>query len=128
MKNPKILIVEDNAEVRQRLQAGISQALPNAIIELADSPKAVTTHINPRPVASWDVILLDYFFIGADGDNFGVFDIEKFGRSKVIGISSSQGGNAALMARGVTHIVPKDYAHWHQFTAELLAAITQLIK
>lgn len=117
MNGPKILIIEDNKAAVERLQQGILADWPSAHIDTANSPHMVKLQINPQPPDSWDVILLDHFYSGLG--NFGLFDIERFGAHRVIGISSSQSGNDAIAERGVTHFATKDYMDWPGFIQEL---------
>lgn len=74
--------------------------------------------------SNFDLILLD-----RDcklGGSFHALDLNKFGKDKILGISSVPEYNENLHRLGVDHIVDKDYKQLRDFQKKLLGELITL--
>lgn len=86
----------------------------------------VEEYINNNPKASFDMILLD-----RDcklGGSFHTADLERLGPEKVIAISSVPKYNEEAKARGVLHVVEKDYKNLDSFADNLRVEVEKFIR
>lgn len=66
----------------------------------------VESYLNKLGESSFDIILLDRGCKMCG--SFHVLDFEKFGKDKIISISSTPKWNEEAKAAGITRIIPKD--------------------
>ena len=93
-----ILILEDNLKVLSKILDRLfvlegDQSFELCVMILTTSSQ-VEDYINSNPKAKFDIILLDRDC--KIGGSFHVLDIERFGKEKIIGISSIEEFNNEL--------------------------------
>lgn len=125
MKEPHILILEDNPSAISALQSHITKMWPDAHTTIISTAADVASQINPMPADSWDAILLDY--IAPDG-YFHVLDFDKFGPDKIVAISNTEAYNQLAMDYGVTHAVRKSYSDLDSFAETVVGTIKQMLQ
>lgn len=133
MKTSKVLVLEDDLKTLSFILIGLHQ-LEERLIQQKEQDLTVTVlsdytqvedYLNNGPKADFDVILLD-----RDcklGGSFHILDLDKFGKDKVIGISSIPEYNKQLKQKGVTKIVHKDFEHLGNFAVTVTNLIESLL-
>ena len=135
MKTIRILILEDDLETVALLFKKLN--LLEQELEEKDVPSTfsvvtlseytqVEEYINRNEKLDFDVVLLDRDCKA--GGSFHVLDIERFGASKVIAISSIPTYNEEAKARGVTKVVFKDYSNLNDFSDKVIFEISKITK
>lgn len=125
-----ILILEDDLKTLSLILDRLAELEGDQPYDL--STIVLTNHlqvqqlINGNREANFDIILLD-----RDcklGGSFHVFEIEKFGPEKVIGISSVPEYNEQAKIRGIKRVVLKDNAHKEQFADQVVKEIGAMLR
>ncbi len=130
-KLQKILILEDNLQVVSRLLSALheveqSDNLYNFDVTLLSVYTDVEEMINQKGPEYYDIILLDRDC--KMGGSFHILDIDKFNPSKIIAISSVPEWNKQAEARGVSHVVDKDFDDLGSFTMIVMREIINILK
>ena len=125
-----ILILEDNLKVLSKILDRLfvlegDQSFELCVMVLTTSLQVVD-YINSNPKAKFDIILLDRDC--KIGGSFHVLDIERFGKEKIIGISSIEEFNNELKQKGVDKILLKDLKDMDKFANEVVVEIRDLIR
>lgn len=125
-----ILILEDNLKVLSKLLEKLyilegDQPFEFSVMALTTSLQ-VEEYINSNPKAKFDIILLDRD-CKIDG-SFHVLDIERFGKEKVISISTVPEFNNDAKLRGVERFVLKDMVDIDTFADKVVAQINEMIR
>lgn len=125
-----ILILEDNLKVLSKILDRLyvlegDQPFEFAVMALTTSLQ-VEEYINSNPKAKFDIILLDRD-CKIDG-SFHILDIERFGKEKVISISTVPEHNNDAKLRGVERFVLKDIADLDAFAEKVVAQINEMIR
>ena len=126
----QILILEDNLKVLSKILDRLfvlegDQSFELCVMVLTTSSQ-VEDYINSNPKAKFDIILLDRDC--KIGGSFHVLDIERFGKEKIIGISSIEEFNNELKQKGVDKIVLKDLKDMDKFADEVVEEIKYMIR
>ena len=125
-----ILILEDNLKVLSKILDRLfvlegDQSFELCVMVLTTSLQVVD-YINSNPKAKFDIILLDRDC--KIGGSFHVLDIERFGKEKIIGISSIEEFNNELKQKGVDKILLKDLKDMDKFADEVVEEIKYMIR
>lgn len=125
-----ILILEDNLKVLSKILDRLyvlegDQPFEFSVMALTTSLQ-VEEYINSNPKAKFDIILLDRD-CKIDG-SFHVLDIERFGKEKVISISTVPEYNNDAKLRGVERFVLKDIADLDTFADKVIAQVNEMIR
>lgn len=125
-----ILILEDNLKVLSKILDRLfilegDQSFELCVMVLTTSLQ-VEEYINSNPKAKFDIILLDRDC--KIGKSFHILDIERFGKDKIIGISSVEEYNNELKQKGVKRIIQKDLKDMDKFADELVEEIRYMIR
>ncbi len=132
MRTYRILILEDDIKTLSKLmdrlylleEKLVKQGKDLAITVLSEYTQ-VEDYINRTDKITFDVILLDRDCKA--GGSFHVLDLEKFGKDKIIGISSTPPYNEELRQKGVTKIIHKDFENLDNFSDKVIKAIESII-
>jgi hypothetical protein len=116
-----ILILENNLTVVAHLLRAFNRAGVAIHPIIVPNSHLVETYINPSNLI-YDYILLDQ---ASPTGSFHIFDIAKFGPSRVIGISSVASQNRQLFNRGVKYVIDKDYQNLDRFSSNVVKIISQ---
>jgi len=125
-----ILILEDNLKVLSKILDRLfvlegDQSFELCVMVLTTSSQ-VEDYINSNPKAKFDIILLDRDC--KIGGSFHVLDIERFGKEKIIGISSIEEFNNELKQKGIDKIILKDLKDMDKFADEVVEEIKYMIR
>ena len=125
-----ILILEDNLKVLSKILERLfvlenDQSFELCVMVLTTSSQ-VEDYINSNPKANFDIILLDRDC--KVGESFHILDIERFGKDKIIGISSVEEYNNELKQKGVKKIILKDLKDMDKFADEVVEEIRHMIR
>jgi len=125
-----ILILEDNLKVLSKILDRLfilegNQSFELCVMVLTTSSQ-VDDYINSNPKAKFDIILLDRDC--KVGGSFHILDIERFGKEKIIGISSIEEFNNELKQKGINKIVLKDLKDMDKFAYEVVEEIKYMIR
>jgi len=125
-----ILILEDNLKVLSKILDRLfvlegDQSFELCVMVLTTSLQ-VDDYINSNPKANFDIILLDRDC--KVGESFHILDIERFGKDKIIGISSVEEYNNELKQKGVKKIILKDLKDMDKFADEVVEEIRHMIR
>ncbi len=125
-----ILILEDNLKVLSKILDRLfvlegDQSFELCVMTLTTSLQ-VEEYINSNPKAKFDIILLDRDC--KIGESFHILNIERFGKDKIIGISSVAEYNNELKQKGVKRIIQKDLKDMDKFADEVVKEIKYLIR
>ena len=125
-----ILILEDNLKVLSKILDRLfilegNQSFELCVMVLTTSSQ-VDDYINSNPKAKFDIILLDRDC--KVGGSFHILDIERFGKEKIIGISSIEEFNNELKQKGIDKIVLKDLKDMDKFAYEVVEEIKYMIR
>ena len=125
-----ILILEDNLKVLSKILDRLfvlegDQSFELCVMVLTTSSQ-VEDYINSNPKAKFDIILLDRDC--KIGGSFHVLDIERFGKEKIIGISSIEEFNNELKQKGIDKIILKDLKDMDKFVDEVVEEIKHMIR
>lgn len=84
----------------------------------------VKNYLNKIGKPNFDIILLDRDckLCGS----FHILDFEKFGKDKIISISSTPQWNEEAKAAGISRIVPKDYSNLDDFGKRLIKEVKNI--
>jgi len=124
-----ILILEDNLKVLSKILDRLfilegDQSFELCVMVLTTSSQ-VEDYINSNPKANFDIILLDRDC--KIGGSFHVLDVERFGKVKIIGISSIEEFNNKLKQKGIDKIILKDLKDMDKFADQVVEEITYMI-
>lgn len=131
MKYINVLILEDDIETVEKLTAKLA-SLENALtgveidVTVFSNYLSLEKLVNPQEKDAYDIILLD-----RDcklGGSFHILDIEKFGPEKIISISSTPQWNKEAQARGIEHVVFKDFTKLDNFAESVAQIVERIIK
>ena len=125
-----ILILEDNLKVLSKILDRLfilegDQSFELCVMVLTTSSQ-VEEYINNNPKAKFDIILLDRDC--KIGKSFYILNIKRFGKDKIIGISSVQEYNNELKQKGVKKIIQKDLKDMDKFADEVIEEIRYMIR
>ena len=125
-----ILILEDNLKVLSKILDRLfvlenDQSFELCVMVLTTSSQ-VENYVNSNPKANFDIILLDRDC--KIGGSFHVLDIERFGKEKIIGISSIEEFNKELKQKGITKIILKDLKDMDKFADEVVRELGYIIR
>lgn len=123
MKTSRILILEDDLktlsvimdclfEIEERL-VGRTDFAVTVFSEYIE----VENYLNKIDEPHFDKILLDRDCKMCG--SFHILDFEKFGKDRIISISSTPNWNQEARAAGIKRIVPKDYSNLEDFKQKL---------
>ena len=125
-----ILILEDNLKVLSRILDRLFVLENDQVFELCvmvlTTSSQVENYVNSNPKANFDIILLDRDC--KIGGSFHVLDIERFGKEKIIGISSIEEFNKELKQKGITKIILKDLKDMDKFADEVVRELGYIIR
>lgn len=130
-KLQKILVLEDNLLVVSKLLSALHEVEQgenpyNFDVTLLSIYTDVQEMINQKGSEYYDVILLDRDC--KIGGSFHILDIDRFNPNKIIAISSVPEWNKQAEARGVSHVVDKDFNDLGSFTMNVMSEIINIIK
>ncbi|MDD3712457.1 MAG: hypothetical protein PHZ28_03065 [Candidatus Izemoplasmatales bacterium] len=127
MKTTRILILEDDLKTLSVIMDGLFE-LEEELYGKTDFAVTVFSeyteardYLNNLEKSEFDIVLLD-----RDcklGGSFHILDFEKFGKDKIISISSTPQWNEEAKAAGINRIVPKDYMNLSDFENRLVKEI-----
>lgn len=128
MKTTRVLILEDDLETLSVIMQGFFELEEKlhgktdfAVTVFSEYTEA-ENYLNKLDKSEFDIVLLD-----RDcklGGSFHILDFDKFGKDKIISISSTQRWNEEAKAGGITRIIPKDYENISDFKNRLKTEIT----
>jgi len=125
-----ILILEDNLKVLSKILDRLFVLENDQVFELCvmvlTTSSQVENYVNSNPKANFDIILLDRDC--KIGGSFHVLDIERFGKEKIIGISSIEEFNKELKQKGITKIILKDLKDMDKFADEVVRELGYIIR
>ena len=128
--NKTILILEDDLITVSKLLKRLADLEADQPFSLStivlSNYQQVEEYINSKSKLDVDIVLLD-----RDcklGDSFHVYDMDKFGVTNIIGISSVPEYNQDLIARGVKKAILKDYRYLDKFADEVVKEIEKRLK
>ena len=125
-----ILILEDNLKVLSKILDRLFVLENDQVFELCvmvlTTSSQVENYVNFNPKANFDIILLDRDC--KIGGSFHVLDIERFGKEKIIGISSIEEFNKELKQKGITKIILKDLKDMDKFADEVVRELGYIIR
>jgi len=123
MKTTRVLILEDDLETLSVIMKSLF-ILEEELVDKTDFAVTVFSeytqvedYLNRIESPNFDLILLDRDckLCGS----FHIMDFEKFGKDKIISISSTPQWNEEAEAAGIRRIVPKDYSNLEDFNERL---------
>ncbi len=125
----KILILEDNFLVLSRLFESLYQ-LENDFeytfeVMVLTSSDQIDAYIHKNDDFVFDIILIDRDC--KIHKSFHIFDIERIGTDRVIGISSIKRYNDDLVQRGVKRIVEKDLSDLDTFVSAVIKEMQSML-
>jgi len=130
MKTTRVLILEDDLKTLSVIMDRLFE-LEESLIGKTDFAVTVFseyTHVedylNKIQIPNFDIILLDRDCKMCG--SFHVLDFDKYGKDKIISISSTPQWNEEAKAAGITRIVPKDYSNLEDFGNRLIEEIKSL--
>lgn len=134
MKTVRILILEDDLLTLAVLLKKI-HLLEEEFLKI-DSPKdiAVTVlaeytqveeYLNKTNSINFDVILLDRDCKA--GGSYHILDFEKYGKDKIISISTTPQWNKEAVEKGVKRVVYKDHSQIENFADKIAEEIKKMI-
>lgn len=124
MKTTRVLILEDDLKTLATIMDSLFE-LEEELVGKTDFAVTVfseyievETYLNEIGNPTFDIILLDRDckLCGS----FHALDFEKFGKDKIISISSTPQWNEEAKAAGISRIVPKDYSNLEDFGMRLI--------
>lgn len=125
-----ILILEDHLLTLSKLLERLSILEQDQPYELSTiiltNHQQVRDFINNNKNLQFDIVLLDRDC--KIGGSFHVFDIERFGADKVIGISSVPEYNKDLKKKGVKKIILKDFKYLDKFADDVVREIEKRLR
>lgn len=131
MKTTQVLILEDDLKTLSVIMDGLFD-LEEELYGKTDFAVTVFSeytqaedYLNKLDESEFDIVLLD-----RDcklGGSFHALDFEKFGKDKIISISSTPQWNEEAKATGITRIVPKDYMNLSDFENRLIEEIKTIL-
>lgn len=131
--NISVLILEDNLYAVSALLGQLANLEQELVTQGHDltvvvypSSMYVEGDVNAHAPEDFDVIILDRD--DKQGSSFHVFDVEKFGPQKVIGISTIPEWNELLKKRGVERIVRKDFLDLDAWAKEVVRHVIDIVK
>lgn len=126
MKTYRTLVLEDDLETLGVIM-GVLKGLENNMLKgepkrdiavtIFSEYNQVESYLNSLDNPNFDLVLLD-----RDcklGGSFHALDLEKFGKNRIVGISSVPEYNENLQKNGVLRIVAKDYSNLASFAKRL---------
>lgn len=125
-------MLEDDLETLGVIMATLKDLEESLLAQASKGDIAVTVfseytqvedYLNKMEKINFDLILLD-----RDcklGGSFHALDLDKFGKDKIIGISSVPEYNENLRIQGINLIVDKDYRHLQDFRNRLYGVLQQ---
>lgn len=131
MKTTRVLILEDDLETLSVIMKSLftlEEELvnkPDFAVTVFSEYTQVEDYLNKIESPNFDIILLDRDCKMCG--SFHVLDFEKFGKDKIISISSTPEWNEEAEAAGIKIIVPKDYSNLDDFGGRLIPEIKSLI-
>lgn len=130
MKTTRVLILEDDLMTLSVIMDGLFD-LEEELYGKTDFAVTVFSeyteaqdYLNKLDKSEFDIVLLD-----RDcklGGSFHILDFDKFGKDKIISISSTPQWNEEAKAAGITRIVPKDYMNLNDFKIRLISEINNI--
>ena len=131
MKTCRILILEDDLKTLAVIMDSLF-GLEEELVEHADFAVTVfseytevESYLNKIEKPNFNIVLLDRDCKMCG--SFHVLDFDKFGKDKIISISSTPQWNEEAKVAGITRIVPKDYSDLGDFGKRLTGAVKELI-
>lgn len=128
MKTIRILILEDDLKTLSVIMDSLFELEENSsyktdfAVTVFSEYTLVEDYLNKVQEPNFDVILLDRDCKMCG--SFHVLDFDKFGKDKIISISSTPQWNEEAKDAGITRIVPKDYSDLEDFGNRLIEEIT----
>lgn len=130
MKTVRVLVLEDDLETLSVIM-NVLKDLENKLLKSDERRDVAVTvfseytqvedYLNKLEESKFDVVLLD-----RDcklGGSFHTLDLNKFGKDKIIGISSVPEYNDHLVKVGVKTTISKDYLMLDTFASQLLETL-----
>lgn len=135
MKTTRILILEDDLKTLSVIMDSLFNLEEELVgktdfaVTVFSEHTEVESYLNKIENPAFDIVLLDRDckLCGS----FHTLDFDKFGKDKIISISSTPQWNEEARAAGITRIVPKDYSNLEDFGRRLIGEIklsAELIK
>jgi len=127
MKTTRVLILEDDLKTLSVIMDGLFEleeelySKTDFAVTVFSEYTQVEDYVNKLDKSDFDIVLLD-----RDcklGGSFHILDFDKFGKDKIISISSTPQWNDEAKVAGITRIVPKDYINLSDFENRLLEEI-----
>lgn len=131
MKTTRILILEDDLKTLAVIMDNLfgleeeSVGTTDFAVTVFSEYTEVENYLNKIEKPDFDIILLDRDCKMCG--SFHVLDFEKFGKDKIISISSTPQWNEEAKAVGITRIVSKDYSDLEDFAKRLFEMIKTII-
>ena len=127
MKTTRVLVLEDDLKTLSVIMDKLFELEEELVgkIDFAVTVFSEYTHVedylNKIQAPNFDIILLDRDckLCGS----FHILDFDKYGKDKIISISSTPQWNEEAKAAGITRIVPKDYFNLEDFGNRLIEEI-----
>jgi len=129
LKTTRVLILEDDLEtlsVIMKSLFSLEEENPNEkdfAVTVFSEYTQVEDYLNKIEAPNFNLILLDRDCKMCG--SFHVLDFEKFGKDKIISISSTPRWNEDAEAAGIKRIVPKDYSDLNDFGERLIEEINK---
>ncbi len=127
MKTTRVLILEDDLETLSVIMKSLF-CLEEELVNKTDFAVTVFSeytqvedYLNKIELPDFDIILLDRDckLCGS----FHILDFNKFGKDKIISISSTPQWNKDAEAAGIKRIIPKDYSNLKDFSERLIIEV-----
>ena len=130
MDTSRVLILEDDLKTLSVIMDGLFE-LEEELIGKTDFAVTVFSeytqaenYLNKLDKSYFDIVLLDRDckLCGS----FHTLDFDKFGKDKIISISSTPQWNEEAKVAGINRIVPKDYSNLEDFRKRLIEEIKHI--
>jgi len=135
MRTIRVLVLEDDLETLSVIMNALKD-LENKLLKSDEKRDVAVTvfseytqvedYLNKLKESKFDLVLLD-----RDcklGGSFHALDLDKFGKNKIIGISSVPKYNHNLVDSGVTRVINKSYGELDSFGENLFEVFSGLVR
>lgn len=127
MKTVRVLILEDDLKTLSVIMDSLFKLEEESVgktdfaVTVFSEYTQVEDYLNKIENPNFDIILLDRDCKMCG--SFHVLDFDKFGKDKIISISSTPQWNEEAKAAGITRIVSKDYSELDDFRKRIIEEI-----
>ncbi|MDO8513576.1 MAG: hypothetical protein Q7S37_03675 [bacterium] len=131
MKTTRILILEDDLKTLSVIMGSLFSLEEELVgkldfaVTVFSEYTEVENYLNKIEKPNFDIVLLDRDCKMCG--SFHILDFEKFGKDKIVSISSTPEWNEEAKEAGISRIVPKDYSDLEDFGKRLIEEIRNII-